>query len=517
MVQPFLGLRGRSLLVANTCSAGMGFVLFGYDDGVIGGLLTAPSFQDVFNLTSSMQGTVTSLFLVGAFFGSLMTSLNNDRLGRLRMTHIGSVAIVLGAIIQASSFSTAQLIVGRIVAGFGLGIIASNVVIWQSETSPKAQRGALIAGSLSFLLVGQVIAYWMDYGMNSYTGTIVWRFPMGFQALFAILMSVMLCFMPESPRWLIMNERYDEAKEVLRALRSANPEVESVVASEMAEIREAVAVEHSQRRRGWMALLRHEDLVGSRRRVILACLVNFMQPWSGSTPVSYYTTYIFEESVGFSRHMSLLMSGFLQIWFLIASAGTWWFIERAGRRRMFMITGTAMAIVMAILAAMIAIDTHASGIVAAVMLFAYQAFYTWGFMGGVWCYGPEILPLDFRGRGLGLANSMLWIWSFVVVEIVPTAISNIGWKTYLIFSCFNLAFVPLVYFFFPETSGLTLELVDLAFMDPTTNPVKRASELRRMIKEGQDLNLRGNTGDVGEKFELSTEQVETRSETNAGV
>lgn len=118
--------------------------------------MTAPSFQDVFNLTSSMQGTVTSLFLVGAFFGSLMTSLNNDRLGRLRMTHIGSVAIVLGAIIQASSFSTAQLIVGRIVAGFGLGIIASNVVIWQSETSPKAQRGALIAGSLSFLLVGQV-------------------------------------------------------------------------------------------------------------------------------------------------------------------------------------------------------------------------------------------------------------------------------------------------------------------------------------------------------------------------
>ncbi len=103
-----------------------------------------------------MQGTVTSLFLIGAFFGSLTTSFNHDRLGRLKMTHIGSVGIVLGAAIQASSFSTAQLIVGRIVAGFGLGIIASNMVIWQSETSPKTYRGALIAGSLSFLLVGQV-------------------------------------------------------------------------------------------------------------------------------------------------------------------------------------------------------------------------------------------------------------------------------------------------------------------------------------------------------------------------
>lgn len=128
--------------------------------------------------------------------------------------------------------------------------------------------------------------------MSSYTGTIVWRFPMGFQALFAILMSIMLYFMPESPRWLIMNERYDEAKQALRALLSAGPQVESMVAAEMAEIREAVAVEHSQRRRGWLSLLRHEDQVGSRRRVMLACLVNFMQPWSGSTPVSYYTTYM---------------------------------------------------------------------------------------------------------------------------------------------------------------------------------------------------------------------------------
>lgn len=88
--------------------------------------------------------------------------------------------------------------------------------------------------------------------------------------------------------------------------------------------------------------------------------------------------------MGFGQHFALLMSGFLQIWFLIASFGTWYSIEKFGRRRSFIISAIGMATVMAIMAAMLAIDTEVSGIVAAVMLFAYQAFFTWGFMGGIW-------------------------------------------------------------------------------------------------------------------------------------
>jgi hypothetical protein len=88
--------------------------------------------------------------------------------------------------------------------------------------------------------------------------------------------------------------------------------------------------------------------------------------------------------VGFGHQFALLMSGFLQIWFLIASFGTWYSIEKLGRRRSFITSAIGMAAVMVIMAAMLAIDTEVSGIVAAVMLFAYQAFYTWGFMGGIW-------------------------------------------------------------------------------------------------------------------------------------
>jgi hypothetical protein len=87
--------------------------------------------------------------------------------------------------------------------------------------------------------------------------------------------------------------------------------------------------------------------------------------------------------------MALLMSGFLDIWFLVASFGTWYLIEHTGRRRLFMITATGMAIVMAVFAAMLKINTHTSGIVSAVMLFLYVSLFTWGWMGGCWVSLPS--------------------------------------------------------------------------------------------------------------------------------
>lgn len=159
--------------------------------------------------------------------------------------------------------------------------------------------------------------------------------------------------------------------------------------TEIAEINDALSLESEQK--GWLDLLK-KDNIGSRRRVALACLLNACQAWSGSTPISYYTTVIFEDSVGFSHNFALLMSGFLQIWFLVASFGTWYSIEKFGRRRSFIGSALGMSAVMIVMAAMLAIDTQTSGVVAAVMLFAYQAFYTWGFMGGIWvshfCLSP---------------------------------------------------------------------------------------------------------------------------------
>lgn len=112
------------------------------------------------------------------------------------------------------------------------------------------------------------------------------------------------------------------------------------------------------------------------------------------------------------------------------------------------------------------------------------------------CYGPEILPLAHRSKGIGLATAFLWLSTFVVIEIVPVAIENIGWRTYIIFAAFNLAFVPMIYFLFPETAGFNLETVDLAFMDRSQSPVRKADELWKLMQQGHNVSL---TSEVDQK------------------
>lgn len=144
-----------------------------------------------------MEGTVTALFVIGCLVGCLCTSFSGGRWGRLTIAQVGSAILSIGAIIQASSYTVAQLIVGRIVAGLGLGLITSNLTVWQSETSSREIRGTLVAISLSFLILGQVLAYWIDYAMSRHITTVSWRFPMAFQALLGIMLNIMLFFMPE--------------------------------------------------------------------------------------------------------------------------------------------------------------------------------------------------------------------------------------------------------------------------------------------------------------------------------
>ncbi|KAL5114313.1 hypothetical protein ACEQ8H_007788 [Pleosporales sp. CAS-2024a] len=484
-------LRGRALMLTVSLLTSLGFMLIGYDNGLMGGLVGAPAFNKTFNHPSSdMVATIVAIFEIGCFVGAMSTAVFGERLGRRKTVAIGAVISMLGAILQGSAYSRAHLIVGRIVSGIGLGIINSTVPVMQAEFSPKASRGMYVCAQLSTLNFGIFLVYWIDFGFVSHTSSYAWRVPTLLQCFIQLAILGLLTVIPETPRWLASHDRPDECLKVLARVADA-PEDDYAVQRLHTTITETVAYEQS-RQAGWKDIFR-SDPIKSRRRFFIACGIQMFQQLGGINAIIYYSGTLFEKSIGFDTHMSSLMSGFLQTWFFVASFIPWFLIDRIGRRPLLMSMISVMAAVMAVQAALIyqvqfkTASAHAAGIAAAAMLFVYQGAFTIGFQATVWVYPSEILPLRLRQRGSAISTAANWICNYIIVQITPPAISHIGWRTYIIFAILNALWVPIIYFFFPETKGLELEDVDRLFSGEATHTDlldKAAADEENLDKKG---------------------------------
>jgi MFS family permease len=145
------------------------------------------------NPGATLLGFIVAVYELGCLVGALASAVWGEGMGRRRLIAWGSFFLIIGTVIQCTSYGRAQMIVGRIVTGFGMGGITSAVPVWQCETTPAHLRGRTIAMELSSLIVGIVIAYWIDYGCSLYTNGFQWRFPIAFQIVFAIILIIM-CF-----------------------------------------------------------------------------------------------------------------------------------------------------------------------------------------------------------------------------------------------------------------------------------------------------------------------------------
>lgn len=164
----------------------------------------------------------------------------------------------------------------------------------------------------------------------------------------------------------------------------------------------------------------------------------------------YYAPYIFEKSVGFSVRLSSLMSGFLSLVYWLSTLIPIFIIDRIGRRPLLLGGLAGMAIGMYVLAGTTSIVAFAPGVVATVALFLYDICFGVGWIPGPWLLTPEYAPLITRSQSTAFATSATWLFTFVVGMLTPPAINNIGWRTYLIFGSLNVAFIPIIYFFYPE-------------------------------------------------------------------
>ncbi|KAJ5722775.1 hypothetical protein N7488_000810 [Penicillium malachiteum] len=481
----YLGLNGIKLQIAIGLLAGMDFLLFGYDQGVTGGLLTLESFSKHFptintltsyenghtaawkSAQSTRQGIVVAAYNLGCFSGSIPTIWVGNILGRRKAIFIGSFIMVIGALLQCTSYELAQLIIGRLVTGFGNGINTSTVPTWQSECCKSHRRGQMVMIEGAMITLGITISYWIDFGlMFTDPNDVAWRFPLAFQIFFALIILGFVMYLPESPRWLILKGREDEAREVLECLMGDDTD-ETFLETEFTAIKATVLemAKGSFRDMFTMGPDRHFH------RTILAYVNQMFQQISGINLITYYIPTILEEQVGLSATMSRLISALNGTEYFAASWVAVFTVEKFGRRTLMIFGAIGMSLSMVILAITDSISSAnkgtskgtSAGIAQAVFLFVFNTFFAIGWLGMTWLYPAEIVPLKIRAPANALSTSSNWIWNFMVVMVTPVAFNNIGYKTYVIFAVINAFIVPVVYFFFPETTNRSLEEMDRIF------------------------------------------------------
>ncbi|KIW87284.1 uncharacterized protein Z519_12187 [Cladophialophora bantiana CBS 173.52] len=456
-------LKGKWLTAGITLNSGIAFLLFGYDQGVFGGLLGNPLFLKTFKYpNATIQGQIVSTYDIGCILGAMATIFIGDKLGRRKMIGLSCLTVIIGGTIQASSYSLGQMIVGRIIAGLGIGSNSGVIPMWQSETCEAKQRGKLIALQLAIVISGISLTNWMNLGFSYVQDNPVsWRGPLAFQAFFAVVAIAMLFFMPESPRWLCMKDRHEEARYVISRLQArdiSSPEVSKAFQL----IVDTVAHEKSASKVSWREVFSNGEQQ-TFRRISLGAGCSLMQQMGGINVVVYYMPVVLTQSFGFSDRTALIMSACdfisLVIWGLLMC----FFIDRAGRKKMMLFGAFGQGVCFSITAAGLGVGSKASSGVAVAFIFLYHLFFGLSFLSIPFMYPSEVNSNRMRNTGTSIAMMVQWLFVYVVVLITPTGIANIGWRFYIIFGALNLAWVPFIWYFYVETAGLTLEEIDKMF------------------------------------------------------
>ncbi|KAK5118849.1 hypothetical protein LTR62_000058 [Meristemomyces frigidus] len=477
MKDRYFGLRGGWLTFWVTVACATDMTLFGYDQGVFGGVIVTDDFLNTLNLVgkTSLQGTITAIYDIGCFFGAITAFVIGDWLGRKKTVLVGTTIMSIGAILQITSYSVAQMIVGRIIAGIGNGINTATAPPWQAETSKASWRGKLIVVELILNIAGFSLSNWVTFGFSFVPGPVAWRVPLAFQFLFIFILFATVPWLPESPRWLVSKGKHEEAEQILADIEGAEVE-DPYVQHELQEIKWADAYEKNHK-------VRIRDLVRGKqgseggtsalRRIILGMGAQAMQQLSGINVTSYYLPTVLIVSVGLSNKMARLLAACNSVSYLLFSLIGIPNVERWGRRKMLMYAALGQGICYLFITILIRYSEKypnsergtkiASASVA--FFFLYYVFFGIGFQGVPWLYPSEINGAALRQKGSALGTATNWIFNFMVVEITQIGIQNLQWKFYIIWTVFNLSFVPIVYFFYVETAGRTLEDIDAYFRE----------------------------------------------------
>jgi SP family galactose:H+ symporter-like MFS transporter len=435
----------QHLFIIAACSALTG-LLFGYDAGIISGALLF--INKTFLMSSGEEGWLVAMVPMGALLSSILSGEICDLFGRKKTIFLTAVTFTVGSLISAMAPSVLMLMIGRLIIGMAIGIGSSAAPVYTSELASERDRGWLTNLFVVFIQLGVFLSFVMSY-LFSYAGD--WRLMIGLGIFPAVILSIAVFFIPESPRWLVIKNKEKEAAAILTSLYGKKESEQKI--SDIHEVakKDKVNVKTLFRERRYLKV------------IFIGVAVSFFTQTVGINAFNYYAPTIFQETGFATPSTATFYTMFMGLTLVLSTISSLFFIDKIGRKKPLLL-GTA-----GILITLLCITLGFSFITNPITLgwiFLMSAIVFMAFHGisiGPACFliPSEVFPIRVRGLGMGISVAFNWGANVIVAALVPGVIHHFG-VSFLFGAFFVITIIAwlVFYFYIPETKGTTLEQIE---------------------------------------------------------
>ncbi|OLB85184.1 MAG: MFS transporter [Acidobacteria bacterium 13_2_20CM_2_57_6] len=423
-----------------TVVGALGGLLFGFDTAVIAG--TTHSLTAVYGLSPSQLGLTVAMALIGTIAGAMSAGIPGQKWGGRETLRVLAVFYVLSALGCAFAWNWYALLAARFIGGLGIGGSSVLGPVYIAELAPAKLRGRLVGLFQINVVIGILLAYFSNYCIARMgLGAAEWRWQFGVAMLPAVLFLVMLFGIPPSARWLVTQNRVEEAHAVLQLMGAENPE---------AELKEIVDSIHLER------LQTAEPLVTRKYGlpIFLAITIGMFNQLSGINAILYYLNDIF-GAAGFSKVSGDLQAVAVGSMNLIATLVAMSVIDKLGRKTLLLIGSLGTAACLAGVSGVFFTQSHRSYLLW--LLVGYIVFFAISQGAVIWVYISEVFPNRVRAKGQALGSSSHWIMNALIAYTFPQLAKSSGAYPFVLFAIMMVVQFFVVLFFYPETKGVTLE------------------------------------------------------------
>jgi sugar porter (SP) family MFS transporter len=435
----------KNSVMAWSMVVALGGFLFGFDTAVISG--AEKSIQQFWSLSVFQHGLTISIALIGTVVGSLLGSKPSDAFGRKYTLAFVAIAYLLSSLGTALADNWYLFLAFRFLGGLGVGTSSVTAPIYISEVSPAEKRGQLVGLFQFNVVLGILISYLSNY-LLSQSGEHSWRWMLGVQAVPSLVFLILIRFIPESPRWLILKK--GDVKRALETLRIINP---LNCDDELAAIQQSDSLNKGKDKSPGLFSGQYNF------PVMLAVVFAFFNQVSGINAIIYYAPRIFEMA-GLGEHSSLLSTvgiGVINFIFTLIAIN---FIDRVGRRILMLIG--SVGLIASLFAVAFTFYFHIEGgLSIPIFIMLFIAFFAFSQGAVIWVFISEIFPNQVRAKGQTLGSSTHWIMAALIAFYFPYLTETLGGAvTFFFFGTMMVLQLIFVWRVMPETKGRSLEQIE---------------------------------------------------------